>query len=306
MRKDGFAVTSVIKNDNTRLYARSRFVQNAWSTILISAGGRDQKLFQTVTGTITDGFASNIVVQRGGYLDRQIETAIAFAERNEVASSSAEAIVADPQPTEEIEEAAGSGSGFVVSESGVVLTNAHVIEGCRSVKVNGIPAQLEEKSDVFDLALLQVESEKAWVAADFAEAPAALNSDVTVVGYPLSGLLGGLNVTRGSVSSLKGLGGDITNMQISAAIQPGNSGGPVIDSAGHIVGIVVSKLDEKKFSQATGITPQNINFAIRSEVAKLFLFQNGVQPSRGQENKKLPPTLLAERASQFTVLVSCN
>ena len=199
-----------------------------------------------------------------------------------------------------------SGTGFIVAQSGVVLTNAHVVDGCTRLEINGFPAVLTEMSVDFDLALLEVQSDKQWVAADFADNPAALNSDVTVVGYPLQSVLGGLNVTRGSVSSLKGLSGDITSMQISAPIQPGNSGGPVVNSAGNVVGVVVAKLDERKFSDATGITPQNINFAIRGEVAKLFLFQNGVQPQRGSDNAVLKPTELAERAADYTVLVNCN
>ncbi|WP_272009566.1 trypsin-like peptidase domain-containing protein [Roseovarius sp. ZX-A-9] len=73
-------------------------------------------------------------------------------------------------------------------------------------------------------------------------APAQLNSDVLVAGYPLSSVLDGLNVTRGVVSSLKGIRGDAFNMQISAAVQAGNSGGPLIDSAGLVVGVVVAKL----------------------------------------------------------------
>ena len=116
-------------------------------------------------------------------------------------------------------------------------------------------------TDFFDLALLQTSVLQEKTVAVFAQSPARLNSDITVVGYPLSGLLGGLNVTRGSVSSLKGLRGDGVQMQISAPVQPGNSGGPVVSGSGAIVGVVVSKLNARRVADETGDIPQNVNFA---------------------------------------------
>lgn len=114
------------------------------------------------------------------------------------------------------------------------------------------------------------------------------------------------NVTRGAVTSLKGLGGDGVRMQISAPVQPGNSGGPVVNAAGQIVGVVVSKLDAQLVQDVLGDIPQNINFAIRAEIAKLFLYQNGVEPVEAVDAPALAPEDLAERAEGFTVLISCD
>lgn len=179
---------------------------------------------------------------------------------------------APPQPTK-----TGNGTGFIVSAGGHLLTNTHVVEGCESLKVAGYPAQVLSVDEGFDLALLEGTPSSLDVAA-FAPRPASLNADITIAGYPLNGLLSGLNVTRGSVTGLKGLAGDATTMQISAPVQPGNSGGPAVDSSGRVVGVVVAKLDAKMVADATGDIPQNVNFAIRGEIAKLFLFQSGVEP----------------------------
>ena len=126
-----------------------------------------------------------------------------------------------------------------------MLTNQHVISGCSRLTVDGHVAKVLAEDEVFDLALLQVDGVSAAVPAVFADSPARLNSDVTVVGYPLSGLLGGLNVTRGAVTSTKGIGGDGINMQISAPVQPGNSGGQVLNGAGQVVGVFVARLSDE-------------------------------------------------------------
>jgi S1-C subfamily serine protease len=202
--------------------------------------------------------------------------------------------------------AAGFGTGFVVSEDGHLLTNQHVVSGCASLSVDGEPATVVAEDAVFDLALLRVAALSHAKPASFAADPARLNSDVTVAGYPLPDLLGGLNVTRGSVTSLKGMGGDGINMQISAPVQPGNSGGPVLNAAGQVVGVVVAKLDIAFALQQYDDIPQNVNFAIRGEIAKLFMAQNGIDPVVAVEGAIVSPEDLAEAAKGFTRLITCN
>jgi S1-C subfamily serine protease len=99
-------------------------------------------------------------------------------------------------------------------------------------------------------------------------ASARLGEEIVVYGFPLAGLLASSgNVTTGNITALAGLGDDIRFLQISAPVQPGNSGGPVLDRNGNIVGIVVSKLDAIKTAIATQDIPQNVNFAIKLRVA---------------------------------------
>ena len=112
-------------------------------------------------------------------------------------------------------------------------------------------------------------------------------------------------MTTGNLSSLSGMGGDTRLMQITAPVQPGNSGGPMLDSASNLMGVVVSKLDVIKAEKLTGDIPQNVNFAIHANVLRTFLDANSVDYDSASSNKPLAPTAIAEKARGFTVLVEC-
>ena len=88
-------------------------------------------------------------------------------------------------------------------------------------------------------------------------------------------------------------------------MQPGNSGGPVLDSAGNLMGVVVSKLDAIKAAKLIGDIPQNVNFAINANVLRSFLDANSVEYDTASSDKTLPPTVIADKAKSFTVLVEC-
>jgi S1-C subfamily serine protease len=112
-------------------------------------------------------------------------------------------------------------------------------------------------------------------------------------------------MTTGNLSSLSGIGGDTRLVQITAPVQPGNSGGPVLDSAGNLMGVVVSKLDAIKAAKITGDIPQNVNFAINANVLRSFLDANSVEYETANSDKALLTTAIADRAKGFTVLVEC-
>ncbi|KQT85319.1 serine protease [Aurantimonas sp. Leaf443] len=170
-----------------------------------------------------------------------------------------------------------SGSGFVVSKDGWVLTNAHVVKACKSVLVGDKGSVVKTIVDpANDLALVKLDTAIGTPLKIVADKP-RLGEDVLALGFPLRSILAdSLNVTRGNVSSLLGLRNDPRYLQISAAVQPGNSGGPLIDLAGRVVGVVTAKLNAVAVADATGDIPQSINFAIRPDVAAAFLKKNGV------------------------------
>ncbi len=207
-------------------------------------------------------------------------------------------------------EPVSSGSGFLVSRDGGVVTNHHVVDGCAKVTVNhagtshNATVRAVDAGD--DLALLEALPDTGE-AATFSESPrASLGEAVTVAGYPLHGLLSKeLNVTSGNVSALAGLGDDAKRLQITAPVQPGNSGGPLLDGAGNVVGVVVSKLDAVRAAKLTGDIPQNVNFAIKGVLVRSFLDIHGVAYRRRPSNTKLAPERLAELARGFTVAVHC-
>jgi S1-C subfamily serine protease len=303
-------ITSARTVNGASLYTRSDYRRGGWSTVMLSARDSDAGAMAAVTGSIQPGYAAQIGISPG-VLMSGIETMAAMlddgsADQGETAPATAEPPSAGNGEGSSANPSQGFGTGFLVSAEGDFLTNNHVVEGCARVSIDGLPATVISTDEAFDLALLRVSPAPIAEPAKFAEKPARLNSDVTVIGYPLPDLLGGLNVTRGSVTSLKGIAGDGVRMQISAPVQPGNSGGPVVNAAGQVVGVVVSKLDAQMVADATGDIPQNINFAIRAEIAKLFLYQNGVEPVEVEETRALAPEDLAEAAKGFTRLITCD
>ncbi len=199
-------------------------------------------------------------------------------------------------------QADSSGSGFRVAR-GAIVTNHHVIDGCSRLRVNGTAAQVRGSDARSDLALLGVDLPGPSVSLRAQRA--AVGEPVAVAGYPLRGLLSGFNLTTGNLSSLSGLGGDTRLMQITAPVQPGNSGGPALDSAGNLLGVVVSKLDAIRLAKITGDIPQNVNFAISANVLRSFLDANSVDYETASSVKPLLSTAIAEKARGFTVLVEC-
>ncbi|WP_170342788.1 S1C family serine protease [Ruegeria arenilitoris] len=302
VRKQNLAVSSATDRDGSILYTRSDFVNGSWSTVMLSSSEQDAAILGAVSSSISAKRVQKLSFTIGGKLDYVVKTTIDALEQ----SDESQAKTAEVPPSNRKNVSGSAGSGFVVSAAGHVLTNAHVVEGCTTITVDGRNAKLVAFSQEFDLALLVSEAFENKEVAVFSASSAKLNSDVTAAGYPYAGMLGGLNITRGSVSSLKGLGGDPVTMQITSPIQSGNSGGPLLASDGEVVGVVVSKLNELKVADALGDVPQNVNFAIRGEVALLFLAQNGVEAKLSLDDRRLEPEELAELATSFTTFIECR
>jgi S1-C subfamily serine protease len=207
------------------------------------------------------------------------------------------------------------GTGFFVTPTHI-LTNFHVVDGCRVVtlSVPGAPyyaGRVVAFDSTNDLALIRLNETADNLRPSVIPALRSrvrLGESAFVFGYPLSGLLSSAgNFTSGSISSLSGLGDDIGKVQISAPVQPGNSGGPLLDIYGNVVGVVVAKLNAGRLSQLIDDIPQNVNFAIKASVAISFLEANNVGIAPFSEGgAPLQPTDVAERARQFSVQVTCR
>jgi S1-C subfamily serine protease len=112
-------------------------------------------------------------------------------------------------------------------------------------------------------------------------------------------------VTSGIVSALAGMRNDPHELQISAPVQPGNSGGPLFDASGRIVGVVVATLSTVKLAQATGAIPENINFAIKAEEARQFLAAQHVEVELGTAARDLSTAAVAEEGLKLAVRLEC-
>ena len=129
---------------------------------------------------------------------------------------------------------------------------------------------------------------------------------VVAVGFPLSGLLSSDPiVTTGIISALSGLNNDRGTIQITAPVQPGNSGGPLLGENGSVVGVVVSKLNALKMAETTGDIPQNVNFALGSWTLQDFLNANGVPYTLDDNSTTKSSADIAAEASRYTVLLEC-
>jgi S1-C subfamily serine protease len=202
-----------------------------------------------------------------------------------------------------------SGSGIILAK-GAVVTNQHVVATCARIEVvqNGQPmsASVKKRDVKADLALLDVPTLVAGAYPSLRRR--ALNGEgVMVAGYPLSGFLSSdMIVTDGIVNALSGISNDSTLLQISAPVQAGNSGGPLIDKSGAVLGVVVSKLNALRAAAATGDLPQNINFAIKPEVLRRFLESENLSVNSVDGGSRLETEVLAERARAFTLKVECK
>jgi hypothetical protein len=168
-----------------------------------------------------------------------------------------------------------TGTGFFVTADGYLLTNYHVVDGASriTIKINGkeLPAKVIKSDKLIDLAVLKV-------AGKFSALPivssrkVGLGDEVFTIGFPQIAIQGVRHkLTKGSINGLAGIKDDPSWFQISVPIQPGNSGGPLVDEYGNVVGVVVARLNALKVLKETGRIPQNVNYAVKGTWAMAFL-----------------------------------
>jgi len=192
-----------------------------------------------------------------------------------------------------------TGSGFAV-DGRHILTNAHVIEGMSRVDVANeqisAPAEIVFVDPRNDIALLRIAAQPLPTAAAFRDSfDIHLGEDVIVMGFPLQGLLGsGPQATTGNVSALCGIGNDTSVMQFTAPIAGGNSGGPIMDQAGHVVGLVYSSLNKEIVRNA-----ENVNFGVKGAIVRTFLTTAGIEPRLLPQTQPRPRADIVREARAF-------
>ena len=160
-----------------------------------------------------------------------------------------------------------SGTGFAITKDGHIVTNSHVIGAADSIRVfvdgEWTVAVVLANDKKNDLAIIKINKPTLPLYLKEIEGP-GLGDPMTVAGFPNPLIQGrSIKVTKGTLSGLKGMADDIRHFQIDAAVQPGNSGGPLLDSTGAVVGIVNARLNDAAVMKLTGSVPQNVNYAIK-------------------------------------------
>jgi serine protease Do len=204
----------------------------------------------------------------------------------------------------------GSGTGVYTTSEGHIITNAHVVTNCSEIRVgtgegNFETGRLVAKDAANDLALLKVNVKPARFGA--LRFGVRLGEHVEAFGYPLSQVLATSgNFTTGNVTALAGMGDDTRFYQVSAPVQPGNSGGPLLDESGNLIGIVSSKLNFLSEIKTQGDIPQNVNFAIKASVVANFLQDNNIKFPIGEATHVMSAPDLADEAKALSAYVECR
>mgnify|MGYP001353582077 FL=1 len=197
--------------------------------------------------------------------------------------------------------AAASGTGFFVSRTGHIITNHHVIEGCKSVKVSFKGDEIESKTLVIDkvndLAIVKTTINPSKVYS-VSNKDVALLEDIIIAGYPLGKKVSSaIKTSKGSVTALAGYGDNFSEFQTDAALNKGNSGGPIINQKGNVVGVAVAAYGKKQ-----GV--ESFNFGIKASTLKTFANSNGLN-FLPPNNRDLSNKDLGQLITDATVYIEC-
>jgi len=200
-----------------------------------------------------------------------------------------------------------SGTGFFISNNGYLLTNYHVVKNSdrlqvfyKSKKENAKLVIADVKNDI---AILKIENTTKAIPLNY-ERDTLKGSAIIVLGFPNTTMQGNeQKATFGFINSLTGLKRNSVHYQISAPIQPGNSGSPLIDDKGHVLGIISSTINQTTMMKKTGSLAQNVNYAIKIKFAIDLLNNNKISFESSNNNKVIPKTELIQDVSKSVVMI---
>ena len=205
-------------------------------------------------------------------------------------------------PDDEKIVAAASGSGFFVSRTGHIITNYHVINECKTVKVSFKGDEINSKTlaidKVNDLAIIKTTINPMQVYS-VAREDASLLEDIIIAGYPLGKKVSAaIKTSKGSVTALAGFGDNYSEFQTDAALNQGNSGGPIINQKGNVVGVAVANYGKK-----AGV--ESFNFGIKASTLRTFANSNGLK-FLPPNHKDLSNKELGQLITSATVYLECH
>jgi S1-C subfamily serine protease len=222
-----------------------------------------------------------------------------------------------PEETEgaqALEPKASSGTAFLISDDGFALTNAHVVKQCKAIKdSDGSAGVVVAQDEANDLAALRFGSyqDRAFAELEAGSKLPRVGDRIAVFGFPLTEVLATSgNLTAGEVSATSGLGNNSSMFQVTAPIQPGSSGSPVLSLRGNVAGVISSTASTARLAQATGTLGQNLNFAINIDTVTGFLRANGIPFTEAGDGffsgGERSVAEVGDEAKQWTIRVTCE
>ena len=198
--------------------------------------------------------------------------------------------------------AASSGTGFYVSNTGHIISNHHVVEGCNTVKLTfkgkEVSADVLAVDKKNDLAILKANLTPPKVYPVATE-DASLLEDIIIAGYPLGKRVSAaIKTSKGSITALAGYGDNYSEFQTDAALNQGNSGGPIMNQKGNVVGVAVANYGKK-----AGV--ESFNFGIKSSTLRTFASANGLK-FLPPNNKEMSNKDLGKLITEATVYLECH
>lgn len=268
VRRDLRWVSSA-RRPNEWTYLRSDRIGESWVSLYVQGSANVEQLMDYVVSSFDT--SADFDVNDGDLIDivALLEEAAELQEESSAEGSTHERLQAIPETR--------SGSGFFVSTDEVV-TNAHVVEGCIELTTaDGSALVLKSQDREEDLALLRYGGASNAYLSIAPDSDVGLGEQVFALGYPLYGTLGKqLNFTSGVVSATQGINDDPDWFTLTAPLQPGNSGGPVLNGDQQVVGVAVAVANATYIAAELDFIPQNVNWAIKSRTLRRFLDANHV------------------------------
>ena len=196
----------------------------------------------------------------------------------------------------------GSGTAFFINNRGNLITNNHVVEGCKTLKINYFNKELEvdliSTDKTLDLALLKVKLKpKSFIS--FSKKEPKKRQVVIVAGYPLGQYLSDdLKINEGKISSLKGFENNSNEITVDLAINPGNSGGPIVNENGQLVAVAVAGMSKE--------VTEGISFGIKSSAVTNFLKTNKINSEINRSSFSMNDEKVNQLLEESTVYISCE
>ncbi|TFL19397.1 S1C family serine protease [Jannaschia formosa] len=281
------------------VYLRTIRKAGVFETVLVQWDPSQAGRARVIVASLSNGWVDPLSFPEAGYL------ALILA-RMDAGDPAPDAVSSDAGPAGRSGRI-GTGTGFYVTDTDVV-TGAHVVEGCDRLSLPDGSGLLVIRSDAgTDLAVLRAARRSAhWLDLSTGGSD-RLGAPVVALGFPYAGLFEqGLSATRGNISALRGIDGSEDELTMTAPVQPGNSGGPLLDGQGRVVGVVSYRASEEFTRERSGTVAQNLNGGTRLKPLRQFLGAAGVRLPPPSADTRDTSNGLPDALIRAVVLIECH